>query len=441
MVEINRSGVNEAPKQHYHYKRKVQQGKHSTLLSINCKTMPKADTLKDLGIPYPSWIDQPAKDIIILTWAIDGYIWGSTQREVYNGIKNDLIVALEARPAILDMDFTEFKPKIVTRWNYPTITSKRHLINENVEDILIYKFKDFYNIKTPKPDQATFTRFNSKVRASNPTNDKVFDALRIQAYAKYETDRDNFTLHWLEDTLKAITKDYKADKHKAKLIYEWVTTKYKRSGSRKGLISRSRNAVIVTKENSRKKFAKLLNYIKLHQISPEDANVSELARVFNYARATIRKYLAKILASRVYGNFIRNIGVKHECKPKGVGKRSKGVDQMPKKICNMPACNRLIDMDKTYCLDHGTKQTVYSKYTRDKKSAKFYNSTAWRKKRKEIMQEFNGLCQECKANGVIREADVVDHIKELKDYPELALENSNLKPLCHTCHNLKSTKK
>lgn len=110
---------------------------------------------------------------------------------------------------------------------------------------------------------------------------------------------------------------------------------------------------------------------------------------------------------------------------------------MPKKICNFPTCKSLINMDQTYCSTHGTSDIVYSKYTRNKKSANFYNSTAWRKKRKEIMQNYNGLCQSCLSNDKIVQADVVDHIIEYKDDDTLALENDNLIPLCHTCHNRK----
>ena len=111
---------------------------------------------------------------------------------------------------------------------------------------------------------------------------------------------------------------------------------------------------------------------------------------------------------------------------------------MPKKICNKPTCNTLIPFNDTYCKEHGTTQTNYSKYNRDKDSAKFYNSTAWRKKRKEIMSIYGGLCQDCLANDVIKEADVVDHIVELKDDDTMALDDDNLKPLCHTCHNKKT---
>ena len=111
---------------------------------------------------------------------------------------------------------------------------------------------------------------------------------------------------------------------------------------------------------------------------------------------------------------------------------------MPKKICNKPSCNTLIPFNKTYCKEHGTVQTNYSKYNRNKDSAKFYNSTSWRKKRKEIMSNHGGLCQDCLADDVIKEADVIDHIIELRDDESLALINDNLIPLCHACHNKKT---
>ena len=111
---------------------------------------------------------------------------------------------------------------------------------------------------------------------------------------------------------------------------------------------------------------------------------------------------------------------------------------MPKKICNKPTCNQLIPFNKTYCKEHGTVQTNYSKYNRDKDSAKFYNSTAWRNKRKEIMSNYGGLCQDCLAKDIVKEADVIDHKIELKDDESLALNNDNLIPLCHACHNIKT---
>lgn len=70
--------------------------------------------------------------------------------------------------------------------------------------------------------------------------------------------------------------------------------------------------------------------------------------------------------------------------------------------------------------------------------------------RQKILERDNYECQECKRQGRVtvdiyekNKNDrkkiklVVDHIKELEDYPELALDPDNLETLCVTCHNKK----
>ncbi|MEF2247737.1 HNH endonuclease [Paenibacillus sp. IITD108] len=85
---------------------------------------------------------------------------------------------------------------------------------------------------------------------------------------------------------------------------------------------------------------------------------------------------------------------------------------------------------------------------------KFYDSPEWRGSdgiRNKALERDNYECQECKRNGLVtidtneysekagrkKIALVVDHIKELEDYPELALEIDNLETLCVGCHNIK----
>lgn len=74
----------------------------------------------------------------------------------------------------------------------------------------------------------------------------------------------------------------------------------------------------------------------------------------------------------------------------------------------------------------------------------FYMSSIWRKKRLDILARDNFECQMCKKEGRVTtvgtnketgEGLTVHHIKELKDYPELGLTDSNLITLCHKCHN------
>lgn len=64
----------------------------------------------------------------------------------------------------------------------------------------------------------------------------------------------------------------------------------------------------------------------------------------------------------------------------------------------------------------------------------FYSSTRWIRLRLAFLAE-NPLCHDCKVEGRIVPAVDVHHIKERKDFPELAYEWSNLQALCKRCHN------
>lgn len=64
----------------------------------------------------------------------------------------------------------------------------------------------------------------------------------------------------------------------------------------------------------------------------------------------------------------------------------------------------------------------------------FYHTTAWKKKRKEILKRDHNACRRCRQHGSYTRATTVHHIKHLKDVPELALTNDNLISLCKGCH-------
>lgn len=80
-------------------------------------------------------------------------------------------------------------------------------------------------------------------------------------------------------------------------------------------------------------------------------------------------------------------------------------------------------------------QQYYDKYKRDLEARSFYKSKAWERCRTLSLERDNYLCQRCLRRGMITAADVVHHIKELKNHPELALDLENLESLCHPCHN------
>lgn len=79
----------------------------------------------------------------------------------------------------------------------------------------------------------------------------------------------------------------------------------------------------------------------------------------------------------------------------------------------------------------------------------FYTSKRWKEKRKQIIARDHCECQSCKRQGRLKilkvksvnkhERAYVHHKKHLKNYPELALEDSNLETLCFACHELEHT--
>lgn len=69
----------------------------------------------------------------------------------------------------------------------------------------------------------------------------------------------------------------------------------------------------------------------------------------------------------------------------------------------------------------------------------FYKSKAWKIARAEYFKSQSGLCERCKAKGLIVPADIVHHKIHLnsENYndPSISLNFDNLECLCQTCHN------
>lgn len=79
----------------------------------------------------------------------------------------------------------------------------------------------------------------------------------------------------------------------------------------------------------------------------------------------------------------------------------------------------------------------------DGKLHEFYNSTEWKRLRKQVLEIDKYECQNCKAKGRYTKATTVHHINYVKKHPEMALElyytwqgtqKRNLLSLCHDCH-------
>ena len=69
-----------------------------------------------------------------------------------------------------------------------------------------------------------------------------------------------------------------------------------------------------------------------------------------------------------------------------------------------------------------------------------YSTPRWRRLRLEVLDRFNGLCQECHRQGYSADGNTIHHIKPWKDgatpseREALLWDIDNLEPVCGSCH-------
>lgn len=107
----------------------------------------------------------------------------------------------------------------------------------------------------------------------------------------------------------------------------------------------------------------------------------------------------------------------------------------PKRLCSHAGCNTLIDFDERFCDKHKSRYKWRKSY--EKKYLQFYHSKRWIKESKQFLIA-NSVCVKCLNDGIIRKADVVDHIIPLKVDWSKRLDHSNWQPLCNDHHNQKT---
>ena len=101
--------------------------------------------------------------------------------------------------------------------------------------------------------------------------------------------------------------------------------------------------------------------------------------------------------------------------------------------CRHPGCPSLTDSRNGYCDVH--KIDSHSFGVRGANPYRTLYSTArWARIRSVVLNE-DPLCQECLSKGRCTVANVVHHIVDLVERPDLALTRSNLMSLCSSCHS------
>lgn len=110
----------------------------------------------------------------------------------------------------------------------------------------------------------------------------------------------------------------------------------------------------------------------------------------------------------------------------------------PKKPClGSPRCPNFALPGKARCDEHQREAWREQNAQRPRELRAFYDSAEWRQLRAAYLAD-NPACQDCATTGRATPADSVDHILPLRTRPDLALEPSNLRSLCKSCHSSKT---
>ena len=104
----------------------------------------------------------------------------------------------------------------------------------------------------------------------------------------------------------------------------------------------------------------------------------------------------------------------------------------PKRPCRYPGCPNLCDSG-VYCDEH-------REYSPDRMrggaNERGYDGK-WRKARARFLRR-NPLCAECRKEGRLTPATVVDHIIPHRGNQALVWDEGNWQPLCKPCHDYKT---
>ena len=82
-----------------------------------------------------------------------------------------------------------------------------------------------------------------------------------------------------------------------------------------------------------------------------------------------------------------------------------------------------------------TKEMNSVSYFREKSQAPYYTNR-WHRLARAFL-DAHPLCEECKRNGIIKEAQCVDHIDPWPICEDYFYDTKNLQALCFRCNNLK----
>jgi len=81
------------------------------------------------------------------------------------------------------------------------------------------------------------------------------------------------------------------------------------------------------------------------------------------------------------------------------------------------------------------KNRKYDQCVREDDIVKFYHSREWKRVREAVLIRDNFLCQHCLKENIIKSAEIVHHIKEVKENWLQRYNVKNCESVCRNCHN------
>lgn len=108
----------------------------------------------------------------------------------------------------------------------------------------------------------------------------------------------------------------------------------------------------------------------------------------------------------------------------------------PQHPCGFPGCPALVDSGHRRCEKHRIQERKEIDQRRGSAARRGYD-TKWRAARKRFLA-IHPLCVECRRQGRVQAATVVDHIIPHKGNANLFWDESNWQVLCKQCHDRKT---
>lgn len=104
------------------------------------------------------------------------------------------------------------------------------------------------------------------------------------------------------------------------------------------------------------------------------------------------------------------------------------MSQRPLRVCT--DCPALVGPGESQCGEHRRPRAAYIRPARHT----FYGTSEWKDFREKALEVLGRRCVICGATERIE----LDHIQSVEDRPDLALEITNVRPLCKPCHSRKT---